>query len=376
MIPVTVERGEGARLFDSNGRAYWDFYGGHAVALLGQGHPRLVAALAEQAKRLTFVSTLVPQPARDAAIQALCDFSKMHTAFLVNSGAEANEAALKLARKATGRRVIVALDQGFHGRTMACLGVTGLGHYRDDHAPVHGEARFVPLGDLDAMRRALGPDVAGVIVEPLLGIAGVLEHPPGYLTALRRLCDQAGAMLILDEIQTGIGRTGMEMAWHRGPDCRPDLVSVGKSLGCGFPVAALLMTEKAAASTRPGEHGTTFGGGPLATAVIQAVLGAIRDEGLLERARRVEARFREAAPRIPGVTAVRGHGCLLALGLDRPARPVLLAMIERGFVCGTASDPNCLRLCPPAVMPDEGVEQFLAALQDVLAAAPSATAEA
>jgi acetylornithine/N-succinyldiaminopimelate aminotransferase len=362
-LPTTFVRGAGAQLFDTHDRAYWDFYGGHAVALLGQGHPRWVAALAAQAETLSFVTTIAPTPIRDSATATLCRFTGMDRAFLVNSGAEANEAALKVARKATGRSVIVAMEGGFHGRTMACLGVTHAGHYRGDHSPVHGAVRFVPPGDLSALAAAMGPDVAGVILEPIQGIAGVRPVPEGYLRGCRRLCDAHGAVLLLDEIQTGIGRTGWPMAWHREPDSRPDLVTVGKSLGAGFPVAALLLTEAMAATTRPGEHGSTFGGGPLACAAVQATLDTIEAEDLLACARAIAAQVRDRPLR--GVTAVRGAGCLLGLVLDRPAAPVKDALMDHGILTGTSADTHCLRLCPPAVMPVAGIDALARGLAAV-----------
>lgn len=367
ILPMTIVRGEGAQLFDDTGAAYWDFYGGHAVALLGQAHPGWVAAITQQAQALSFITTVAPLPVRDAAIDALCAFTKMDRAFLVNSGAEANEAALKIARKATGREVIVAMEGGFHGRTMACLAVTHAGHYRSDHAPVHATARFVPYGDEDALRAAMGADVAGVLLEPIQGIAGAVPAPPGFLSTCRRVCDEHGAVLVLDEVQTGIARTGLPMAWHAELDCSPDLVTVGKSLGAGFPVAAMLCSEAMAESVAPGDHGTTFGGAPLAAAAILAVLTAIRDEDLVTRAASIGSRLTKEATAIPGVVTVRGRGALLGLVLDRPARPVAIALRERGILTGTAADPNCLRLCPPAVLPSEGLDAFLTALRETLA---------
>lgn len=363
LLPVSLVRGQGAQIWDAEDRSYWDFYGGHAVALLGQGHPRWVEALSTQAQTLSFVTTVAPTPIRDQAVDVLCRFTGMDRAFLVNSGAEANEAALKVARKATGRDVIVAMESGFHGRTMACLGVTHAGHYRSDHAPTHGSVRFVPYGDLAALERAMGPDVAAILIEPIQGIAGVIPAPQGFLSGARRLSDAHGAKLILDEIQTGIGRTGRPLAWQADPEARPDLVTVGKSLGAGFPVAALLLTEAMARTTQPGEHGSTFGGGPLACAAVQATIATIVDEGLLKRAQDIEADVR--ARSLDGVVAVRGAGCLLGLILDRPARPVVGALLKHGILAGTANDPHCLRLCPPAVMPEAGIDALHNAMHTV-----------
>jgi acetylornithine/succinyldiaminopimelate/putrescine aminotransferase len=303
---------------------------------------------------------------RDRAVQALCDFTEMHTAFLVNSGAEANEAALKIARKATGRQVIVAFEQGFHGRSMACLGVTAAGSYRAHHEPVHGTTRFVPYGDAKALEAVMDGSTAAILVEPIQGIAGVIEPPPGFLSACRRVCDEVGALLIVDEIQTGIGRCGRAMQWHAERSCAPDIATVGKSLGSGFPVAAMLCTEAMASTVAPGEHGSTFGGGPLACAVVEAVLGAIRDEQLFAAAQALEAIARERGAAVDGVTAVRGAGCLLGVVLDVLARPVARALLEVGFLTGTATDPRCLRLCPPAILPPETMHAFFDALTEVL----------
>ncbi len=363
MLPVSLVRGQGAQIWDADGRSYWDFYGGHAVALLGQGHPRWVEAIRTQAETLSFVTTVAPTPIRDQAVDVLCRFTGMDQAFLVNSGAEANEAALKVARKSTGREVVVAMESGFHGRTMACLGVTHAGHYRTDHAPTHGAVRFAPYGDLAALKAQMGPDVAAVLIEPIQGIAGVIPAPAGFLAGARALCDAHGARLILDEIQTGIGRTGVPLACRADPMVRPDLVTVGKSLGAGFPVAALLLTDAMAASTRPGEHGSTFGGGPLACAAVHATICTIAEEGLLECALAIEADLRGRA--LPGVVDIRGAGCLLGLVLDRPARPVVGALLDHGILAGTANDPHCLRLCPPAVMPAAGIDAIENAMQAV-----------
>ncbi|MCA9491524.1 MAG: aspartate aminotransferase family protein, partial [Myxococcales bacterium] len=296
-LPVTFVSGEGALLWDQGGRTTWDFYGGHAVTLLGQGHPKWVAAIAEQARTLSFVTGICDVPVRDRAAERLTRFTGMDRVFFVNSGAEANEAALKIARKATGRPVIVAMEHGFHGRTMGAVGVTW--HYREQHAPAHGDVRFVPFGDLEALRRALGPDVAAVIVEPVQGMAGVVVPPPGWLASVQRACHEAGALLICDEVQCGMGRMGVPLASHRS-GVRPDLATVGKGVGGGFPVAALLLTEELARTCKPGEHGTTFGGGPMAMAAVEATLTIMEEERLLEKAAALGARMHELLA-VPGV---------------------------------------------------------------------------
>ncbi|MEQ1508548.1 MAG: aminotransferase class III-fold pyridoxal phosphate-dependent enzyme, partial [Myxococcota bacterium] len=225
LLPVTFVSGEGALLWDDHGRTYWDFYGGHAVTLLGQGHPRWVDALTRQARQLSFLTTVCDVPVRRRAAEKLCRFTETDRAFFVNSGAEANEAALKIARKATGRTRIVAMEDGFHGRTIGAVGVSH--HYRDQHQPAHGDVTFVPFGDLDAVRAAVDDDVAAVIVEPIQGLAGVVVPPDGFLAGVAAICRARGALLIADEVQCGIGRAGTPLASHRW-GVRPDLVTVGK----------------------------------------------------------------------------------------------------------------------------------------------------
>lgn len=362
-LPVAFVSGEGALLWDEHGRTCWDFYGGHAVTLLGQGHPRWIEALAAQARQLSFLTTLCEVPVRERAAAQLCLFTGMDKVFFVNSGAEANEAALKIARKATGRRVVVAMEDGFHGRTAGAVGVSH--HYRDQHLPAHGDVRFVPFGDLAAAERALDEDVAAVIVEPVQGMAGVVMPPRGFLAGLKAACERVGAALIADEVQCGIGRMGAPLASHLD-GVRPDLVTVGKGVGGGFPVAALLLTDEMAASTRPGEHGTTFGGGPLAAAAVEATLAAIAADDLLGKAMALGERMAEVLPTVPGVLEVRGRGAWAGVVLDRPAKPVAAGLLQRGFLVGTASDPRVLRLAPPAVAPLYAVDLLADAMHATL----------
>jgi acetylornithine/N-succinyldiaminopimelate aminotransferase len=347
-IPTTFVSGEGALLWDEQGHTTWDFYGGHAVTLIGQGHPKWVAALTEQAKQLSFVTTLCDVPVRRRAAEKLCAFTGMDRVFFVNSGAEANEAALKVARKATGRHVIVAMENGFHGRTMGSVGVSH--HYRGQHSPAHGEVRFVPFGDEAAVRAALDSDVAAVMLEPVQGLAGIVLPPPGWLAHVAAACRENGSMLIADEVQSGSGRMGVPLACHLS-GVLPDLVTVGKA---------------AAATVKPGEQGTTFGGGPLAAAAVEATLRIIEEEGLMARARALGERMSEVL-RVPGVVNVRGAGAWAAVVLDRPAKPVAGALLERGFMVGTATDPTVLRLAPPAVTPLYAVDLLADALREILA---------
>jgi len=361
-LPVTFASGEGALLFDTAGHTWWDFYGGHAVTLFGLSHPRWAEAIAAQARSLSFVTTIAGVTVRERAADKLCAFTGMDRVFFVNSGSEANEAALKIARKATGRPVIVAMEGGFHGRTMGAVGVTH--GYRSQHAPAHGDVRFVPFGDLDALRAAMGPDVAAVIAEPIQGMAGVVVPPDGWLAGVRAACDAVGALLIADEVQCGMGRTGVPLV-STGQGVQPDLVTLGKALGGGFPVAAMLCTEDLAGTVAPGEHGSTYGAAPLACAAVEATLDILEEEAMLTKAAALGDHLR-ANLQVPGVRSVRGAGAWLGLELDAPARDVAARLRDQRFLVGTSSDPFVLRLAPPAVMPTFAVHLLGEALQQVL----------
>jgi acetylornithine aminotransferase len=288
----------------------------------------------------------------------------MDVAWFVNSGSEANEAALKIARKTTGRSVMVAMVNGFHGRTMGALGVTW--KYREQHAPAHGRVRFVPFGDLEALGAAMDDSVAGIMVEPVQGIAGIVEPPEGYLQGAQELASEHGALLICDEVQCGVGRMGLPLV-SRAMGVLPDIVTVGKGVGGGFPVAALLLSQRLAATVAPGEHGTTFGGAPLACAAVEATLSIIESENLLRRALDLEVAMKESLM-VPGVLSIRGGGVWIGLTLDRPAKPVAKKLLSLGFLVGTASDPNILRLSPPAVTPIHAVRLLAEALRSALGA--------
>jgi acetylornithine/succinyldiaminopimelate/putrescine aminotransferase len=370
-IPLEFHSAEGALVWDTGGRQYWDFYGGHAVTLIGQGHPRWVEAIERQARQLSFFTTMGSVPVRDRAARKLARFTGMDVVFFVNSGAEANEAALKIARKATGRPVVVAMEHGFHGRSMGALGVTW--KYRDQHAPAYGDTRFVPFGDLAALEAAVDDTVAAIMVEPLQGIAGIVEPPPGYLEQVGAIARSRGALVVADEVQSGLGRMGVPLA-SKAAGLNPDLVTVGKGLGAGFPVAACLLTRAMAATVKPGEHGTTFGGAPLACAAAEATLDIIQDEGLLEKASEIGHTLRDALAGVPGIVATRGAGAWIGVVLDRPTGPVSKALLSRGFLVGTSSDPKVMRLAPPAVMPLWACRHLAENLAEILSSDKTAAA--
>ena len=357
--------GEGAWLVLADGRRILDMYGGHAVAALGYGHPRLVAALQDQVQRLTFQSNLLPLELRARACEALARFAPpgLDRVFLVNSGAEANENALKLAFRAPGRTRVVAVEGAFHGRTAAAAAVTWGSEQWYGFPRTPFEVSFVSPHDPAALAHKVGADTAALIVEPVQGVAGAVDLPAEFLAAARKATRKAGALLIFDEVQCGMGRTGRPFAAdHYG--ITPDIITTAKGLAGGFPAGALITTREVASGLRIGELGTTFGGGPMACAAIEAVLAVIRDEGLLERVRTLSDEIR-ATCRVGPVTAIQGAGFLLGLVCSRPAKDIQAELLERDILAGTSADPRVLRLLPPLTLEPEHVTRLAAALEEI-----------
>ena len=358
-------RGEGATLFTASGERYLDFYGGHAVALLGYGHPALVAALDRQARTLFFQSNVVPLDVRERAAASLVRFGPpgLTRAFFVNSGAEANENALRIAFAATGRARVVAVEGAFHGRTAAAGAVTA-GHERWYGFPSQPFAvSWVPFDDAAALAAAVTGDVAAVIVEPVQGVAGARALSRGFLAAARETATAAGALLVFDEVQCGMGRTGHPFA-AQAHGILPDLLTTAKGLAGGFPAGAVLVGEGLAAGIRKGALGTTFGGGPLAMALVEAVIATIERDGLLERVRRLSARLQRECVTGP-VTAVQGMGFLLGLRTAPPAKEVLARLRERRILAGGSADAHVVRLLPPLILEDAHVDELVAALKEM-----------
>lgn len=364
-LPLTLVRGEGVHVIDDTGARWLDFYGGHAVALTGHCHPRVVAAIREQAGKLLFFSNLVYSDVRARAERALALTAPegLSRIFLCNSGAEANEASIKIARRTTGRRKFVSMIGGFHGRTMGALSATQLGHYLDDYAPGVPDHVFIPFGDLDAARAAIDETTAGILLEPIQSMGGMHTATDDYLRGLRALCDATGALLAFDEVQTGPARTG---TWWFGDHAgvAPDLISTAKGLASGVPAGAVIVRDSVAAKIQPGDQGTTFGGGMLAAAAIEATLAVVEEEGLLDNARIRGREIAEAALGLDAVVGVRGRGLLLGIVLDRPAKDVVAGLRERHVLAGgTPGDPNVLRLLPPLTIDGDDVATFLTALE-------------
>jgi acetylornithine/succinyldiaminopimelate/putrescine aminotransferase len=364
-IPLEIVGGDGAWLQAADGTRYLDFYGGHAVALLGQAHPRLVAALEAQARTLFFQSNLVPLAVRRRAAERLVAFGPpgLARAFFVNSGAEANENALRVAFRATGRTRVVAVEGAFHGRTAAAGALTAGSAKWFGFPRTPFEVTFVPFDDAAALAQTMAPDVAAVIVEPVQGVAGARAVSRDFLEVAREVTTRHGALLVFDEVQCGMGRTGWPFA-AQAHGITPDVLTTAKGLAGGFPAGAMLLTERLAARCAKGDLGTTFGAGPLAAALIETVVDVIESDGLLPRVRRLVARL--ATDCVVGpVVATQGMGFLCGLRTTLPAKEILAALRARGILAGGSGDPHVVRLLPPLILDDAHVDQLVATLREI-----------
>jgi acetylornithine/N-succinyldiaminopimelate aminotransferase len=361
---VTFVEGDGVWLLDAEGNRYLDFAAGIAVVGLGHRHPAPLAAAHAQLDRLWHASNLFgTEPAAELAAK-LSDRFGGAQAFFCNSGAEANEAAWKYARKATGKAGVIALEGGFHGRTLGALSATGQPAKREAFEPLLGPVRFAVPNDIASLVAAGGEDVGLILLEPVLGEGGVHPLEPEFVAVAAALAERLGALLCLDEVQTGVGRTGTFFAWEQ-TGVKPSLLTLAKGLANGLPIGCLLVADEAAGAFVPGDHGSTFGGNPVSCAAACAVVDTIDDE-LLAQVRATGAQLRSGLAKLPGVVEARGAGLLVGAELDRPAQPVVDAALDAGLVCLT-SGPNVLRLAPPLVVEPEHVDHALAILEEVLA---------
>ncbi|MEH0938390.1 acetylornithine transaminase [Micromonospora psammae] len=374
--PLALVSGSGAVVVDEAGREYVDLLGGIAVNALGHAHPAVVAAVSRQVATLGHVSNLfVAEPPVALAELLLALAGRTGRVFFANSGAEANETAFKLSRL-TGRSHVVAAHGGFHGRTMGALALTGQPAKVDPFRPLPGDVTHVPYGDAAALAAAVTDRTAMVILEPIQGENGVVVPPAGYLAEARRVTTRHGALLVLDEVQTGIGRTGHWFA-HQADGVEPDVVTLAKGLGGGLPIGACLAFGRAAELLRPGSHGTTFGGNPVSCAAALAVVATIANEGLLDHVKRVGERLRRGVEALghPLVARVRGAGLLIGIALTAPASgPVTAALRDAGFLVNPVQ-PGVVRLAPPLILTAAQVDAFLAALPGALDAAAPRAAE-
>ncbi len=366
--------GKGAKLVDAEGKVYWDLLAGIGVNALGHRHPRLVKALREEANRLLHVSNLFYHPAQGLLAERLTHLSGMPRVFFCNSGTEAIEAAVKFTRLAApGRSRMIALEGGFHGRTMGALALTGNETYRKPFEPLVGETIFLPANDIAALESAVTPDTGGIFLEPILGEGGIVPLTAEYLRAARAAADRVGAVLVFDEIQSGLGRTGHLFVFQE-MGVAPDLVTLAKPLGGGLPLGAVLVSERIAPLVKPGHHGTTFGGNPIACRLGLETLSEIVDGGLLEGIRETGEWFgkklRNAKKRSKGaIVDVRGRGLMWGVELNRDAAEVQKALLQKGFVVGT-SRAKVLRLLPPYVVPRPALSGFVKALEEILREPP------
>ncbi|MFE2108678.1 acetylornithine transaminase [Kitasatospora sp. NPDC059463] len=367
---IPLVRGEGSKLWDADGKEYTDLLGGIAVNALGTAHPAVVEAVSRQIATLGHVSNLfIAEPTVALAERLLRLDGRPGRVFFCNSGAEANEAAFKIGRR-TGRTHVVALEGGFHGRTMGALALTGQPAKQDPFRPLPGDVTHVPFGDVEALRAAVTTATAAVFLEPIQGENGAIPLPEGYLAAAREITRATGTLLVLDEIQTGIGRTGHWFAHQASEGIEPDVVTLAKALGGGLPMGAVLAFGEAADLLTPGQHGTTFGGNPVAAAAGLAVLDTIESQGLLEHARKIGERLRTGVEALadPLVSHVRGAGMLLGIVLTEPvAAKVQAGLQEAGFLVNAAV-ADAVRLAPPLVLTEQEADAFLAALPAVLRA--------
>lgn len=371
-MAVAAERGAGVWIYTSDGEKYLDLYGGHAVAGTGHCHPHVVKAIREQTEKLLFYSNLVYSEARADAAEKLVLVAPeaLTKVFFCNSGTEANENAMRVARMSTSREKIITFSGGFHGRTADAISATFLGKYREigkPNVPGHLEAEF---GNIESVRAIAGDTVAGIMLEPVQSMAGVRMAGPDFYRALRELCDERGIVLIYDEVQTGMGRTG---EWFfagssAGDGVVPDIVTLAKALGSGVPVGACLVTAAIASHIKENDLGTTFGGGMLAMAAVTATLEAIENDRMLANVKEVESHLRTRLKAIEQVVAVRGLGFLLGLEFAGKAASIHKALLDRKIITGTSSNPNVLRLLPPLCLQIEDVDLFAAALKEVVSA--------
>ncbi|HTW19011.1 MAG TPA: acetylornithine transaminase [Mycobacteriales bacterium] len=376
--PVAIAGGRGCTVVDVEGRTYLDLIAGIAVSSLGHAHPAVVTAVSEQVGRLAHSSNLaINTPALTLAerLAGLVDpGGRGARVFLCNDGATANEAALKTVMRARpGRRTFIAADGAFHGRTLGILALTSKAAYRKPFGPLGIPTTFVPYGDADALTAAVDEQTAAVFLEPILGEAGVVPPPPGYLAAAREACDRTGALLVIDEVQGGFGRTGRWFA-HQHDGVTPDLVTMAKGLGGGLPIGACVAVGAAADALQKGDHGSTFGGNPVCAAAALAVIETIEAEGLLEHVEYLGAQWSAelAAAGAPVVEQVRGRGLWLALVVEPGLAPAIEAVArDRGFLVN-ATGPDAVRLAPPLVLSAEEAASFTAALPGILEAATAA----
>jgi acetylornithine/N-succinyldiaminopimelate aminotransferase len=372
-MPIVITRGLGVHVWDSDGKSYLDLVSGVAVCALGHSHPRVAEAVKKQVETLIHSSNLYYIENQILLARLLVENSPLDKVFFCNSGAEANEAAIKLARKYAyknmcGKYELISMRDSFHGRTLATVTATGQERFQEGFAPLPDGFRYVPYNDLAALEKAVGEQTCGVLVEPIQGEGGVLIPSAGYLKGIRKICDEKGILMIVDEVQTGMGRTGTLFACEQ-EEVVPDMITLAKALGNGLPIGALLASERVAAAFVPGSHGSTFGGNPLVTAAAMATLETILDEGVLDNCRLVGgyfvARLNELKEKIEKIREIRGRGLMIGVELTVPGAAYVKKCMERGLLINCTNE-NVLRFVPPLILTKTDVDKAMTILEEVL----------
>ena len=364
---LNIIKGKGAYLVDENGKRYLDFIGGIATNVLGHSHPVFIKAIKEQSNQVAHVSNLYANPISLKLAGKLIELTGMTDArvFFCNSGTEANEAALKLSRK-TGRTRIVSTIGSFHGRTIGALSITGQPDKRKPFLPLLDKVKYVPFGDINAIRKAISNKTAMVIVEPIQGENGVIMPPAGYLKAIRELCDLTGALFVIDAIQTGMGRTGFWFGYEH-EEITPDVITLAKGLGGGLPLGAMIALGSAAELFKPGEHGSTFGGNPISCAAGLAAINEIEKRSLNEKALELGEFLKSELLEIEGVSEVRGRGLLIGIGLEKPwAKEIANFLMAKGVLVN-APNENTIRIAPPLIITKKEASKFVKIFSEVMA---------
>lgn len=366
-LPLVVTHGEGAYVWNEKGKKYLDFYGGHAVALVGHCHPTLIKAVSNQMKKLIFYSNVAYNNQRAQAAKQLVTAAgeAFSSVFFCNSGTEANETAVKLAKKFTGKDEVISFSASFHGRTLGSLSITGFDTYKKYVGSLMPNVQFATLGDIESVKNIITNNTAAIIVEPIQSIAGVYEADATFYKDLRKLCSQKNIVLIFDEVQTGLGRTG-KMFYGQHVDVMPDLITLAKGIAGGLPAGAVLVNEKITKSVQLGDQGSTFGGGPIICAAITATLEVLEKEKLIKNASKIGDLLKEKLAPIKHVVGVNGKGLLLGIVLDVPAKQIQMQLLKKGIITGTSSNSKVLRIMPPLTITNKEVTVFIKAFKSVL----------
>lgn len=366
-FPLVTNKGKGAYVFDEKGNKYLDFYGGHAVALIGHSHQKVINAVTKQLSKLIFYSNVVYNDKRAQAAKALINLAPEYfsSVFFCNSGTEANETALKLAKKFTGKDEIISFEGSFHGRTLGALSVTGSSEYKKNAGGLISSVKFAKFGDVKSIKKCINSNTAAIIVEAIQSLAGVNEADASFYKKLKKLTKAKGIVLIFDEVQTGLGRCG-KMFFGELVSCMPDMITLAKGIAGGLPAGAVLVSEKIAKSVEEGDQGCTFGGGPVICSAIVATLDVIKKDKLWEKAKKYGDKFKDKISKFPHVLGIYGEGLLLGIKLDVSAKDIQTKLLAKYIITGTSDNPNVLRIMPPLTITDKEVSIFLNGLNKVL----------